>query len=120
MSNDERSLGKIEVSPVAIASIATHAIKQCYGVVGMANKSLVEGIAHLLTRDSHQGVEVHVQDALITLDVYVIVEYGMRISAVANSVKNTVSFHVEEALGIPVDEVNVFVQGLRFSDPDRD
>jgi uncharacterized alkaline shock family protein YloU len=47
----------------------------------------------------------------------VVIEYGMRISAVANSIKNTVSFHVERALGVPVKAVNVYVQGLRFSEP---
>ncbi len=118
MSNERSSLGGIEVSPAAVASIVNNAVQQCYGVVGMANKNLVDGIAHLLSRDSRQGIEVSINGKDIVVDVYVIVEYGMRISAVANSVKNTVSFHVEQALGIPVQAVNVFVQGLRFSDED--
>jgi uncharacterized alkaline shock family protein YloU len=118
MSNERSSLGGIEVSPAAVASIVNHAVQQCYGVVGMANKNLVDGIAHLLSRDSRQGIEVSITDKDIVVDVYVIVEYGMRISAVANSVRNTVSFHVEQALGIPVQAVNVFVQGLRFSEED--
>ena len=63
-----------------------------------------------------QGIEVTIEGSEIVLDVYVIVEYGMRISAVANSIKNTVSFHIERALGVPVKAVNVFVQGLRFSE----
>lgn len=118
MSNHEDSLGKIEVTPTAIASIVNHAVCQCYGVVGMAPKNLADGIANLLSRDSRRGIEVNIDGNDIIIDVYVIVEYGMRISAVANSVKNTVSFHVEQALGIPVKGVNVFIQGLRFSELD--
>lgn len=115
MSNGN-NLGRIEVAPAAIASIVNHAVRQCYGVVGMANKNLADGIAHLLSKESRQGIEVVIDGKEIIIDVYVIVEYGMRISAVANSVKNTVSFHVEQALGLPVKAVNVFIQGLRFSE----
>lgn len=118
MSNERNSMGGIEVAPAAVASIVNHAVRQCYGVVGMANKNVVDGIANLLSKDSRQGIEVTVDGRDIIIDVYVVVEYGMRISAVANSVKSTVSFHVEQALGIPVKSVNVFVQGLRFSESD--
>ena len=52
--------------------------------------------------------------AEITIDVYVIVEYGVRIRTVAESVQHTVQFHVEKALGLPVRAVNVYIQGLRL------
>ena len=50
--------------------------------------------------------------------MYVIIEYGTRVSSVASSVANTVRFHVERALGGPIGDVNVHVQGLRVSNPD--
>ena len=114
----EESLGRIEVAPAAVASIANRAVRQCYGVVGMANRNLADGIARLLSKESRQGIDVTIEGSDIVIDVYVVIEYGMRISAVANSVKNTVSFHIEQALGIPVKAVNVYVQGLRFSEPE--
>ena len=52
----------------------------------------------------------------IVIDVYVIVQYGVRIRVVAESIQNTVKFHVEKALGLPVHAVNVYVQGLRMND----
>ena len=116
--SSEKNLGRIEVAPAAIASIVNHAVRQCYGVVGMANRNLADGISHLLSRESRQGIEVTIEDTVIVIDVYVVIEYGMRISAVANSIKNTVSFQIEQALGIPVKAVNVYVQGLRFSESD--
>ena len=110
--------GRIEVSPKAIASIANEAVLTCYGVVGTAAKDMVTGIANVLSRDSKRGVAVRVEGGQITIDVYVIIEYGTRIAAVARSVMNVVKFSVERALGIPVAEVNVHVEGLRVSDTD--
>ncbi len=118
MPEQERSLGHIEVSSTAIASIVNEAVLTCYGVVGTAAKDLTTGIANTLSRDSKRGVEVHVQDGQIIIDVYVIIEYGTRVAAVARSVMNVVKFKVERALGVPVAEVNVHVRGLRISDVD--
>jgi uncharacterized alkaline shock family protein YloU len=118
MSENQPHLGRIEVSPTAIASIANEAVLTCYGVVGTADKDLATGIAHLLSPESKRGIEVHVEGDQIVIDVYVIIEYGTRISAVANSVMSVVKFNVERALGMPVAEVNVHVEGLRVSNVD--
>ena len=110
----EGTLGVIDISTTAVTTIANQAVNQCYGVVGMANKNLANGIANLLSRDSKRGIDVTIENNEISVDVYVIVEYGVRIRAVAESIQHTVKFHVEKALGMTVSEVNVFVQGLRM------
>lgn len=110
----EDSLGMIDISPTAVTTIASRAVNQCYGVVGMANKNLANGIANLLSRDSQRGIDVTIEDDAVTIDVYVIVQYGVRIRTVAESVQHTVKFHVEKSLGLPVQAVNVYVQGLRL------
>jgi uncharacterized alkaline shock family protein YloU len=115
MTASEGSMGMIDISPATVATIATRSVHQCYGVVGMASKNLVNGLGHLLTRDTRRGIDVHFDEDGIVIDVYVIVEYGTRIRIVAQSIQNTVKFHVEKALGMPVKAVNVFVQGLRIS-----
>ena len=112
----ETQLGKIEISPVAIASIASQAVLESYGVVGMASKSFKDGLVELLaTGASHRGVEVHLIDGQIIVDLYVIVEYGTRISEVAHNIMAAVKFRVEKSLSIPVAQVNVHIQGLRVS-----
>ena len=116
MSEQEPNYGQIEISPTAVATITSQAVNQCYGVVGMASKNFVDGIAQLLSRDIYKGIEVKMDNSQIEIDVYVIIEYGIRIKAVAESIQNTVSFHVEKALGREVSAVNVFVQGLRYSE----
>ena len=116
MTNNPNPLGEIDISPTTIASIVSQAINQCYGVVGMAHKNLVNGIATLLSSDRRRGIEVFFNDKQIEINVYVIVQYGVRIKAVAESIQHTVKFHVEKTLGLPVYAVNVYVQGLRLNE----
>ena len=112
---EETRLGRIEISPAAVAGIASQAVLNSYGVVGMASKSLVGGLAQLLYRDSRQGVEVKLEGNRITIDLYVIIEYGTRISTVAHNIMDSVEFSVEKTLSVPVSQVTVHVQGLRVS-----
>lgn len=115
---EETRLGRIEIAPAAIAGIASQAVLNSYGVVGMASKSLVGGLARLLQRDNRRGVEVKLEDHRIIIDLYVVIEYGTRISTVAHNIMDSVEFSVEKTLGVPVSQVNVHVQGLRVSDLD--
>ena len=116
MSEETTPLGSINVEPRAIATIAYQAALESYGVVGLAPKNLLNGITNALVKDPTHGVEVNYDGQRINIDIYIIIEYGTRIKSVAGSVSNTVRYHVEKALGIPINEVNVHVQGLRVSD----
>lgn len=118
MGEDTTSLGGIHISPSAVAAITYHATLQSYGVVGLAPKNLAEGLAQTITREPARGVSVRYDGENIDIDIFIIVEYGTRITTVADSVANTVKFHVEKALGMPVHEINVHVAGLRVSNSD--
>jgi uncharacterized alkaline shock family protein YloU len=118
MADETTPIGSIHVSPRAIASIAYHAALQSYGVVGLTSKNLVDGLTQVLVKDPTVGVDVHYDGQSITIELYVVIEYGTRIKSVAASVSNTVRYHVEKTLGMPVAEVNVHVQGLRISSVD--
>lgn len=111
---EKKVQGRIEIAPQAIATIAGEAVLRSYGVVGVASKNLMGGLADLLQPDRWgRGVEVRVRDGQIIVDLYVIIQYGTRISEVAHGVMNSVKYALEQALGLPVAEVNVHVQGLR-------
>lgn len=113
---EKTRLGKIEVSPTAIASLASQAVLECYGVVGMATKDLASGIVEILAPASHRrGVDVDISDDLIVIDLYVVIEYGTRITTVAQNIQSVVKYSVEKALGVPVVAVNVHVQDLRVN-----
>jgi uncharacterized alkaline shock family protein YloU len=106
--------GRIEVFPSAVAAIAGHAAMSCYGISGMAGRGLRDGFAELLRRDNvDKGVDVIQAEDGLVVDVYVIVQYGIRISEVAHNLQETVKFEVERSVNVPVVMVNVNVQGVR-------
>jgi uncharacterized alkaline shock family protein YloU len=118
MSESINQLGNIYVSHHAIATIACQSTLESYGVVGLAAKNLAEGLAQVLIKDPTLGVDVHFDGRTIQIDLFIIIEYGTRITSVSTSVADSVAYRIEKALGIPVNRVNVHVRGLRISNPD--
>jgi len=118
MGKETTTLGGIHISPNAVATIAYHAVLESYGVVGLAPKNLADGIVKSITRDPSKGITVQYNGEDIDIEEHIIVQYGTRINSVAESVVNTVRYHVEKALGLKVNSVSVHVAGLRISDMD--
>ena len=118
MTRETSSQGRIIISPRAIATIVARAASQSYGVVGIAPKNIVDGLANALAHDPRHGVDVQMDSDEILINVFIIVEYGTRIASVATSVANAVQYQVERAIGVPVVAVDVHVQGLRISNID--
>jgi len=109
-----RPVGRIDISETAIASIVQSAVLSTYGIVGMAPRSLGSAITRRLGRaNPKHGIAVQVLDGRIAIELSVIVEYGTPIFAVARNLIKSVTFQVERAIGMPVDRVDVNVQGLR-------
>ena len=106
-------LGRVSVSSEAIAQIVGHTAAECYGVVGMAGRGRV---ARLLARDKlTQGIEVGGRNGALTLDLYVIVEYGLNLAEVAATVRSRVGYEVERLTGLQVAAVEVHIQDVRRS-----
>jgi uncharacterized alkaline shock family protein YloU len=118
MSEDINPIGSIQISARAIATIAYQAAVESYGVVGLASKNIIDGLANRLVKDPTHGIEVHYEENQIDIDIYIIVQYGTRIKSVASNVADTIRFHVEKSIGVPINEVNVHVQGLRINSRD--
>lgn len=116
MTNEtNRPHGTILITPRAIATIAYQAAVQSYGVVGLASKNFLDGFANRIVKDPTHGIEVGYETGAINIDLYIVVEYGTNLKVVAASAAKTVRFQVEKALGLPIQQVNVHVQGLRVS-----
>ncbi|HEM2252967.1 TPA: Asp23/Gls24 family envelope stress response protein, partial [Listeria monocytogenes] len=47
------------------------------------------------------------------IDMYIIVSFGTKISEVAHNVQERVKYTLEKTLGITVESVNIYVQGVR-------
>ena len=115
MKKENTPKGEIQISKQAIATIAFQAVQRSYGVVGLASKNIADELAHALVKDPTHGIDVEYKNQEINIDIYIIIEYGTRIKSVAASVANTVRYQVERSLGVPVNEINIHVQGLRIS-----
>ena len=114
----EKVNGNIYIAHQAIASLVHKTVLETYGVVGLAPKNLAQGIAHAITKDAIQGIDLNHENGELKIDVYIIIEYGTRIKTVAKIVADNVSYRIEKITGIPVRKVNVHVRGLRISDTD--
>ncbi len=113
------SLGRIEVSPRVVGSVVGHAATECYGIVGMAARGLRDGLAERLNRDNlHRGVVIEAGDDGLVIDLYVIAQYGTRVSEVARNLMSVVKYASEKSLGLAVRAVNVNVQGIHMENPD--
>ncbi|MCF6410525.1 MULTISPECIES: Asp23/Gls24 family envelope stress response protein [Bacillaceae] len=111
--------GEIDISNDVIATIAGGAAIDCYGIIGMASqKQIKDGITELLGRDNFsRGIVVRQEEDEVHIDMYIIVSYGTKISEVAHNVQTKVKYTLDQMLGLSVDSVNIFVQGVRVTNP---
>lgn len=111
-------LGIITISPDVIAKYAGSVAVECFGIVGMAAVNMKDGLVRLLKKDSlTHGIHVELtDDNSICLDFHVVVAYGVSISAVTDNLISNVKYKVEEFSNMPVDKINVYIEGVRVID----
>ena len=109
-------MGSISVVEDVITTIAGYAAIECIGIVAMASKRATDGLVELLGRENlKRGVRAVLNEDSVSINLYIIVEYGVSIAAVAKNVIETVKYRVENLVGIKVDQVNVTVEGIRVN-----
>ncbi len=113
-SNFLNEYGHIIINEEVIAQISGVTATECYGVVGMAARNVKDGIVHLLKGESlTRGIAVRLNENKANIDFHVIVEYGTKISAVADNLMSTVKYKVKDTLGIEVESIRIFIEGVR-------
>ena len=114
LSSTKNEYGTISIDNDVIARIAGLAAMNCYGVVGMAAKSVKDGLVHLLKIESlAKGVILSINEDKLSIELHIIVEYGTNIAAIGGSLIDTVKYKVEEYVGLNVEKIEVFVEGIR-------
>ncbi|MDQ0286563.1 putative alkaline shock family protein YloU [Desulfofundulus luciae] len=112
---EQTSLGSIRIADEVVRVIAGLAATEVPGVAGMSG-GVVGGIAEMLGRKNlSKGVKVEVGEKEAAVDLFVIVEYGIRIPDVALQIQENVKKAIESMTGLSVVEVNVNIQGVAFS-----
>ncbi len=110
----QNSYGKIDYSDEFLSNLAGLAAMDCYGIVGMASQKAMDGIVELLRGENlNKGVKISTENDSVRIALFVVVEYGVSISAVASNVIDTVKYKVEKITGLNVDKVDVTINGIR-------
>ena len=108
--------GEISVSSAVFSNITGMAATNCFGVKGMAYRSMTDGLVHLLRREAmSKGVNViYNEDESISIELHIIVENGVNLVAVCRSIMSEVRYVVSKTTGVEVRSVDVFVDSMRF------
>ena len=112
--------GSIAIAPQVVFSLAQNAALSTYGVVGIASRYTGADNTH---RDTHRGLEVQVLEPddnsqgrkRVKVDIHIIVDYGVRIPAVTNSLQHQIEYSIEHSTGYKLEEIHIHVAGVRVS-----
>ena len=106
--------GEITISSAVFTTITGAAATNCFGVKGMAYRSMTDGIVHLLRREAmSKGVRIipH-EEGDISIELHIVVENGVNIATVCRSIMSEVKYVVTKNTGVEVREVNVCVDSV--------
>ena len=106
--------GTVQVSTNVYVDIAGTAATNCFGVKGMAARSVKDGVYHLLRMESMgKGVRVEFhEDDTISIDLHIIVDNGVNLAAVGSSIISEVRYVVTKCTGTEVRNVNVYIDSM--------
>ena len=106
--------GAVNISTAVYTDIAGTAASNCFGVKGMAARSVKDGVYHLLRKETaSKGVKVTFhEDDSITIDLHIIVDHGVNLAAVGNSIISEVRYVVTKCTGTQVRGVNVYIDSM--------
>ena len=114
MIRQKNENGSVCVSTNVYTDIAGTAASNCFGVKGMAARSVTDGVYHLLRKESmSKGVRVEFHaEGDISIDLHIIVDSGVNLNAVATSIISEVRYVVTKTTGTQVRAVNVFIDSI--------
>ena len=114
MIRHENENGSVNVSTSVYTDIVGTAVINCFGVKGMAARSLSDGLYHLLRRESvGKGVNVQFnEDDTISIDLHIIVDNNVNLNAVGASIISEVRYVVAKCTGTEVRAVNVYIDSM--------
>ena len=106
--------GNVRISSKVISAVAGGAVIGCFGVKGMAMRSDIDGLVHLLRKESvSKGVKVTFnQDNSVSLDLHIMVDTGVNMLAISRSIINEVRYVVSGTTGVEVKDVNIYIDSV--------
>ena len=106
--------GEVSISDAALSNITGAAATSCFGVKGMAYRSMTDGLVRLLRREAmSKGVKVtYNDDNTVSIELHIVVETGVNIATVCRSIMSEVKYVVTKNTGVEVRDVNVCVDSI--------
>jgi Uncharacterized protein conserved in bacteria len=106
--------GAITISHDVFTNLAGLAATNCFGVRGMAMRSVSDGLVHLLKREvMGKGVLVSFsEEGEMTIALHIIIKNGINIPVLCESIISEVRYKVESATGVEVKTVDIFIDGM--------
>ena len=106
--------GEVSVSSAVFSNITGMAATNCFGVKGMAYRSMTDGLVHLLRREAmSKGVSItYHENNEISIELHIIVENGVNLPAVCRSIMSEVRYVVSKNTGVTVRNVDVYVDSM--------
>jgi len=105
--------GIIAVEDTVVANIVSIVANNCFGISGMAAKNKTEAFWNLIMKDSaDKGISVRCENNEISVDLHIMVVYGINIPAITDSITHKIAYTLEETTGFPVKAVNIFVDSV--------
>lgn len=119
-AEDEEPVGNIKISVEVVSTIAGIAASEINGVSCMYT-SFVDGVAQRLgaRKNTSKGVRVDMTEKTVTIDLYIVVEYGIKIPELAWEIQENVKAKVESMTGLSVEKVNIHIEGISFNGADN-
>lgn len=110
----QNSSGNISLSHDVFKTLVGDVATSCFGVKGMAMRSVTDGLVHLLKRESMgKGVYITYNDEQsVSIDLHIIVDQGVNIPALCHSIISEVRYKVTEATGVQVNNVDVYIDSI--------
>ncbi len=117
MLNITNEHGTISINKEVVSKIASIAASECYGLVGMASKNKYGMFEFLSRQNDFKGIDVTIdEDNKVAIEMSVIIQYGTKISTVAENIIDTVKYYVESQTGFKVQKIGISVQGVRVQE----
>jgi len=102
--------GRIAIAPSAVAQIVGAAAAESYGVVALAGRGR---LSRLVPWGIKKGVDVELRDGGLVVELRVVVEHGLRLAEVAETVRSRVHYELERMVGLPIASLEVHIDGVR-------
>lgn len=116
VTNDEKG-GSIKIAEEVIAVCVLNATLKTSGVFALSGGLTDSLTKNILGKESlYKGIKINQSDEGVSVDVSVIVDYGIKIPAVAWDIQANVKSEVEGIIDLPVLAVNIHVAGVHFRD----